>query len=430
MTDLDASVPGRPELREVCLGVSADSAGTLAPVLAARLQQLAAELAEHLPELVAVIEKRAVEAVPEFVAAGDPTSMEAVTHSTSANVGAILTMLAHGVPATSTEPPVGALELFDRIAERDDGLELILRGYRVGMSELWQLWARWVADHVSDHDDLYALLAASTSFIMTFIARVSGELVARWEQTHRRRERGLGLSPEEIIRKALYDISTPASMLDPLGYDADRTHLAFALPAELTDDQIAELRARIHGLASAHMLTLRRDTGIIVWVGLGRVPGPSLRESLESAIGDGRAVGASEPRSGLAGFRTACHEALDARRIAVLRAETTLTHYRDVALLSVLTADPERARALAIAELGELADESPSMARLRETLRTYLACGESQVVTAGRLGVHEKTVGYRIRKAEKLLGVSIRDRHTEVEASLLIHASLPDTANS
>jgi hypothetical protein len=415
---------------EVRLDVSTASAGALTPELATRLQQLAAELAEHLPALVAVIGRRAVEAVPELIVPGDPTSDEAVAHSTSANVGAMLTMLAHGVPATATEPPVGALELFDRIAERDDGLELILRGYRAGMAETWQLWSRWVADHVTDPDDLYALLAASTGFIMTFIARVSNELVVRWEQTHRRRERGLSLSPEEIIRKALYDASTPASVLDPLGYAADRTHLAFALPAEVIDDQITELRSRIGGLTPAQTLVLRRDAATVMWVALGRAPEQSLRGSLERAFGDGRAIGASEPRTGLAGFRTAYHEALDARRIAVLRAETSLTHYRDVALLSVLTADPERARALAIAELGELAADSAPMARLRETLRTYLACGESQVVAAGRLGVHEKTIAYRIRKAEELLGISIRDRHTEIEASLLIHASLADTANS
>ena len=420
----NASALETGDARAPRVDVSTGSAVELTPPLSGLLQRLAAELAEHLPTLVAVIETRAMEAVPELVQPGDPTSYEALSHSTRANVGAILTMLAHGVPATAIEPPVGALELFDRIAARDDGLELILRAYRVGMSELWQLWACWVADRVADHDDLYALLAASTSFIMTFISQVTNDLVARWEQTHRRRERGLGLSPEDMIRRALYDASAPVSALDPLGYDAGRTHLAFALPAELGDAEVQALQLRIRGVVAAHTLTLRRDTGQVIWVGLEPAPSRSLRASLESTICRGQAIGASEPHQGMGGFRTAYDEALDARRIAVLRTETGLTHFRDVALLAVLTADPERARALALSELGALAADTAAMRRLRETLRAYLACGESQVATAVRLGVHDKTIAYRIHKAEDLLGVAIRDRHTELEASLLIHAAL------
>ena len=47
--------------------------------------------------------------MPELVEPGDPTSYEAMSHSARANDVAMLTTLAHGVPATATEPPVGAL---------------------------------------------------------------------------------------------------------------------------------------------------------------------------------------------------------------------------------------------------------------------------------------------------------------------------------
>jgi hypothetical protein len=411
-------------MTQPCLDVSTRSATELTPARAARLQELAAELNLHLPALIEVINRRVLATVPDLVQPNDPTWNEAVAHSTIANVGAMLTMLSHGVPATAAEPPAGAFELFDRLAERHDGLEVILRGYRSGLAELWQLWARHLADHVDDADDLYALLAASTSFIMTFIARVSDGLTIRWEQTHRRRERGLNATPEEIIRGVLYDAAPPPGALEPLGYDSRRVHLAFALSAETSDERQSEMLARLRGLTAAQTLSLRRDAGLVIWVALDGAPAIALRETLEVTFRRSEAVGASEPRSGLDGFRTTYHEALDARRIALLRSEKRLTHYRDVALLSVLTADPERARALALTELGELAAESAGMARLRETLRAYLACGQSQVATASRLGVHEKTVAYRVRKAEDMLGVSIRDGHTEIESSLLIHAAL------
>ncbi|MFE3778818.1 helix-turn-helix domain-containing protein, partial [Amycolatopsis sp. NPDC059090] len=39
-----------------------------------------------------------------------------------------------------------------------------------------------------------------------------------------------------------------------------------------------------------------------------------------------------------------------------------------------------------------------------ETLRTYFAAGENAVVTAQRLGVHSRTVAYRLRSAESKIG--------------------------
>lgn len=396
----------------------------LTPERAATLERLAAEFSSHLPRLVEVIGARVIATVPDIDQTGDPPSRDAITHSTHANVGAMLSMLAHGVPASAVEPMPGALELFDRLADRSDGLEIILRGYRSGMSELWQLWARFVADKVEDSEELYALLAASTSFIMTFIARMSDGLAIRWEQTRRRRERGLNRSPQEIIQTALFDESAPPATLDPLGYAADRVHLAYELAPETPEVRVTELLARVHSHVAANTLSLRQDAGFTVWLALDHPPTEQLRVTLERLFRGDSAVGASEPRPGFAGFRTVYHEAADARRIALLRGESGVTLYRDVALLTVLTADPERARALALAELGELAAPTPEMGRLRETLRVFLACGESQMGAAARLGVHEKTIAYRLRKAEELLGFAIRERHTEMEASLLIHAAL------
>src|SRR6202011_1795896 len=116
--------------------------------------------------------------------------------------------------------------------------------------------------------------------------------------------------------------------------------------------------------------------------------------------------------------------AADARRIASLRGSTGLTHYRDVALLAVLCADSERARALARAELGPLAADDEAAARLRQTVATFLACGESHVAAAQKLYVHQKTVAYRVRQAESLLGRRLSERRAELEAALLVHRAL------
>lgn len=142
---------------------------------------------------------------------------------------------------------------------------------------------------------------------------------------------------------------------------------------------------------------------------------------IEAIFANDEPIGRGGTASGLKGFRATYREAIDAQRVATLRRTTGITHYRDVALLAVLCADTERARALVRAELGPLALNDEVAERLRETLTAYLACGESYVAAASQLFCHQKTVYYRVRQAEKLLGRRVQERRAELEAALLLH---------
>jgi DNA-binding PucR family transcriptional regulator len=125
--------------------------------------------------------------------------------------------------------------------------------------------------------------------------------------------------------------------------------------------------------------------------------------------------------AGLEGFRRTGQQSADALRIAMLEDAAGVVRYRDVALLAVLCADESRAQELARVELGPLAGDDEVATRLRETVRVYLAAGESQVATAQRLFVHEKTVKYRLTQAEELLGRKIGERRSELGAALMVH---------
>jgi DNA-binding PucR family transcriptional regulator len=107
--------------------------------------------------------------------------------------------------------------------------------------------------------------------------------------------------------------------------------------------------------------------------------------------------------------------------VATLSGAAGITRYRDVALLVVLLADETRARGLARVELGPLIGDDDVAVRLRETIDAYLTSGESQVATARRLFIHEKTVKYRLRQAEELLGCKISERRSELAAALVVH---------
>jgi DNA-binding PucR family transcriptional regulator len=74
--------------------------------------------------------------------------------------------------------------------------------------------------------------------------------------------------------------------------------------------------------------------------------------------------------------------------------------------------------------LGPLAVDDEQSARLRETLRVFLATGCSYTATASRQILHKNSVQYRIRKAEEYMGHSVQDRRTELEVALLATQSL------
>lgn len=404
--------------------VDHDEASKVAPEVATVVQGLAAELMQHTSAIAAEITRRAVEAEPGLADPDDPTSLVAADHSTEANVGAILSTLAYGVPADAIRPPLGALELFEHMAEREDGLKVVLRGYRLGIRELWQIWAAFVASRTDDPALLHAILAASTSHMHTYVDRISEQLTADWHELRRRHRQGLAVSVDKVVRRVLFGCDHDGAGLAKIDYPVEATHVAAALPPELEEREVDALARRLRDCADAKVMAARVGDGTTIWVAFSSSPSQRQLDAVERVLGGGDSVGLSEPASGPNGVRTAFREAADARRIGTLRRSAGVTRYRDVALLAVLCADPERARALAHAELGPLAVDEEPMSRVRETVATYLECGESHVAAAQRLFVHQKTVAYRVRQAEGLLGHRLSERRAELEAALLVHRAL------
>jgi DNA-binding PucR family transcriptional regulator len=55
---------------------------------------------------------------------------------------------------------------------------------------------------------------------------------------------------------------------------------------------------------------------------------------------------------------------------------------------------------------------------MRATLGVFFEEGMSWQRTARRLGVHQNTVMYRVRRAEEILGRPLADRRLELESAL------------
>lgn len=116
-------------------------------------------------------------------------------------------------------------------------------------------------------------------------------------------------------------------------------------------------------------------------------------------------VATGRPGSGVEGFRTSHEEARRARRVArLLHGSAAMTRYEDVAVADLLTRDPDVARDVVRGALGPLAVDDDSSRRLLATLRTFLQEGQSFSRAARRLGIHENTVAYRVKRVLELTG--------------------------
>jgi purine catabolism regulator len=88
--------------------------------------------------------------------------------------------------------------------------------------------------------------------------------------------------------------------------------------------------------------------------------------------------------------------------------------------------DSEAVRGWASRVLAPLRPERTDRVDLLETVRTYLANNGNNEAAATALGIHRRTLGYRLGKAEQLLGRSLADPNTRAE--LWIAITTPQSA--
>lgn len=388
------------------------------PVAAeAAMRELAAALLDDVSSISQHLADHVLHHVPELSRPQDPTWPATVYRAARSNASAILSMIAEGVAGSAAETPLEARAFYERLAEHDDGLVAVLRTYRLGIAELWQVWAAHVGASADEHEATYAILAASTADFDAYQDRMAEESIAHWRETRLRKRAGLDRSPADIVREAL--AGGRAEDLAKLGYDVEAEHLAIALPPEDGGDLASALATRIRGRLGLATVLLTHETAHVVWVAM--TDAAVSEEQVGRLVASKVAAGFSNRNRGAAGFRTSHREAVDALRLGVLGGRDVVTHHDDIALVAALSADPERARALIRREIGPLLGDREVSRRLRQTLRAYFAEGESHVRAAQRLGVHEKTVTYRVRQAEELLGRRLAERRVELESALLLH---------
>jgi len=378
--------------------------------------------------------------IPEL--RGDPALVELLGTSVEGNVDTLLYALRYDIAVERVEAPTAALEYARRLAQHGVPVNALVRAYRLGQ--------RWMNEAV--FAELRAIeipepmrvevIEAITATMFGYIDWMSQQVVAVYEDE---RERWLenqnslrALRVREVLaaNKAIDVDAATTSIRYPLLWH----HLGLIMwyPDLGTEgDDLARLQRFVRELgeaagAGAGPLFVPADRSC----GWGWLPYRAVVTDADAVVAKVRRFALTRPdspsvaigtvASGIEGFRRSHREAADARAVAIVRerpnsSTPTVIAASDPGLSVVarLGGDVVDTREWVAAVLGDLAGDNENDARLRETLRMYLACGSSYKVAAEELNMHFNSVKYRVGRAVARRGREIGSDRLEVELALL-----------
>lgn len=378
---------------------------------------LAAELASRRPDLVADYISRLREELPEW-SVERPELADTIRVGADEAIGGELRALAQRtLPETCPEFDAEGARQCARLGVP---LEAVVLQYRLGHAVQWDAWFQVVEGHSLSAEHRRELLERGSHFFFAYANRLTRFVVAEYnnarESLVRRSEQRRMFLVRELL--AGRDIDAEA-----LGHDLARHHLGVIAWGNAPDDAI-------HGLAR----TLNR-TALVVsagrgesWGWLGGVRALDARQLTrlqDVRVPEGTRLALGDDGHDVDGFRRTHHQASMARR-AGPKGDARTIRYGEIALEALASTDRPAARAFVTRELRGLDGSDRRTERLRQTLVQYFVCGQNAAAAAAALGVHQQTVGQRLRTIEERLGTGVNARRAELELALRLRDHLGD----
>jgi DNA-binding PucR family transcriptional regulator len=307
----------------------------------------------------------------------------------------------------------------------------VLRVYHLGHGFVYRAWLR--ALRIGEHppEMIDRMIGRSLELSFAYVDAMSTHIADAYAAEKARLARRVDAARAETARALLAGTAIDVDAASrALGYELRLWHVAAVLwsePADDADEPLARLEAAAGELAarsgaSRPLLVPAGRSVLWSWYAAPKAPPEDTLRDVARPRRDGVSIAFGEPGEGARGFVDSHGQAVEARRVALVaqRAPGVGTRYVDVELVSLLAADVERARRFMARELGALAASDDATVRLRATLKVYLEEGRSLVAVARRLGIHENTVKYRVRRCEELLGRPSADRSLRLQAAILL----------
>jgi DNA-binding PucR family transcriptional regulator len=283
-------------------------------------------------------------------------------------------------------------------------------------------------ERVDDPDELIAAQEATSAFMFAYVDRTAELLVEEYGTERERLMRGTAQLHAETVRAILRGERIDEETLTRrLGYELRRHHVALRVSSGTTEarglERAVDEAAAALGPGDPLVVPSGAASFDVWW---GSFDGIDTAPLERYAPPEGVRIAYGRPAHGIAGFRRSHEEAVQAARVAAVGRATSSapTGYAQVELVSLLAGDLPRARAFVAHRLGPLAADSEPAARLRETVRAYLAAGGSAKRAAPELYVHQNTVAYRVKRAEELLGRRVSEDPVELICALTLAATL------
>jgi hypothetical protein len=309
-------------------------------------------------------------------------------------------------PAVAPAAVDAAGELAATAARSELALDTVLHVLRVTHAS--------VVDHVleaSAGDDRAPLRAVSRHLFWYFDA-----LALPMSRAYVAERRRLNARPERARYARIRAVLDGDSRLD-LDYPLADHHVALVLAGA---SPAAALRRVARAAGTVPVLATETPDGRIwAWLACDLCEGDVVATLAEQPVPRTHA-GVSGHEPGLAGFRGTHRKAALALRIGD-HAHRPVTSFGSVALEALAFGGEALAREFVLAEIGPLVGDDRRMRDLRRTLAAYFAAGSGTGGTARALGLSERTVVYRLRHVERLLGRPLVARRAELETAVRLH---------
>lgn len=383
------------------------------------LRTLAQGVSARLPALTETIVRRLREEVPEYYKRDDPLLGVAGEDAIAASLRDILDGLAQG-----RTPPEQASDSILRearlAAQADVDLHALLRTSRVGQAATWDCLLEVADELLPDAGQRLPVLRHASQYHFAWNDRVAASIIDAYQK-----ERsafffhGRDRKRRAMVRDLLAGIPVDEAAL---GYSLRGRHLGIVVWGDAPEAALKQLTSAL-GWQS---LTVTGTGGTVLgWIGrpAGKASGDDDLSRLSLPSGTHLACG--EYANDVEGMRLTHRQAWQAYRVARIKAQP-ITWYRKVALEALVLRDLPAVRTFVRQELGPLYGTAERAVVLRETLRAYFASGQNAASTAAVIGVHERTVAYRLKSVEKWLGTSITAVRDELSVALRLSDLLND----
>ncbi len=375
------------------------------------LRRLATEMEDEIDVLVETMLTRMRAQVPAFDVDSRPELRGAEAASCYANLRAATGALASD-RQTPSPPPVEAVEEAKVTARAGIPLESLLHTYRVGHAVVWESAIDLLEEMDIDPSTRHAALNIGSRYMFDYVDAIS-LLVTKEYMAERDRIMRTGIQKRvQLVRDVLAGANLGSG---DLGYDLDAAHVALVADGHQAESYLEELRTKV----GAQLLTVAVSDDVFwAWLGSREDFGSSFWKSLaELPPPDGLTVAVGSPAWGIEGFREGHAHAQAAYRVA-RRIPQPVVRYNDVALEATLMTDGDSARRFVAHELGPLAGNDERAAKHRATLEAYLGTGMNASAASALLKVSDRTIAYRIRRIEEILGRTVTSRSAELAAAL------------